>query len=154
MRFSAFKCTYPRCEKFFNRHDNLLQHLKVHREPIFKQTSSSSPPSPTRVDYPHHVYQAVAVAATNPHPFPLNPDPRPHESQPRTIYSHLASASIPMQYNQYPPLPGPHVPHPAPALTYSTSAEAMTLLTNVAVSSLRTEVSSLRTELPSSPNVV
>jgi hypothetical protein len=28
----AFKCTFPLCEKYFNRHDNLLQHLKVHRQ--------------------------------------------------------------------------------------------------------------------------
>ncbi|KAJ7052180.1 hypothetical protein C8F01DRAFT_931498, partial [Mycena amicta] len=25
-----FPCTFPTCDKFFNRHDNLLQHLKVH----------------------------------------------------------------------------------------------------------------------------
>lgn len=28
----AFKCTYPECDKNFNRHDNLLQHLKVHKQ--------------------------------------------------------------------------------------------------------------------------
>ncbi|KAJ7656951.1 hypothetical protein DFH06DRAFT_1132159 [Mycena polygramma] len=26
-----FPCTFPSCHKFFNRHDNLLQHVKVHR---------------------------------------------------------------------------------------------------------------------------
>ncbi|KAJ7731264.1 hypothetical protein B0H16DRAFT_1893417 [Mycena metata] len=27
----SFPCTFPSCHKFFNRHDNLLQHIKVHR---------------------------------------------------------------------------------------------------------------------------
>lgn len=31
MRLLAFQCTHLGCEKFFNRHDNLLQHLKVHK---------------------------------------------------------------------------------------------------------------------------
>ncbi|EGN93773.1 hypothetical protein SERLA73DRAFT_63698, partial [Serpula lacrymans var. lacrymans S7.3] len=26
-----FKCTHPMCDKRFNRHDNLLQHLRVHK---------------------------------------------------------------------------------------------------------------------------
>ena len=30
--FIAFACPYPACDKFFNRHDNLLQHLKVHKD--------------------------------------------------------------------------------------------------------------------------
>src|ERR1700675_4648323 len=29
---TAFACSYPSCDKFFNRHDNLLQHLKVHKD--------------------------------------------------------------------------------------------------------------------------
>jgi hypothetical protein len=29
---SAFKCSHPSCDKFFNRHDNLLQHQKVHKD--------------------------------------------------------------------------------------------------------------------------
>ncbi|KAJ8496995.1 hypothetical protein ONZ45_g12240 [Pleurotus djamor] len=30
---APFKCTHPACDKYFNRHDNLLQHLKVHKDP-------------------------------------------------------------------------------------------------------------------------
>ena len=28
----AYECSHPSCDKFFNRHDNLLQHLKVHKD--------------------------------------------------------------------------------------------------------------------------
>lgn len=41
-----FKCTFSQCEKMFNRHDNLLQHLKVHREPVDQTNApASSPPN-------------------------------------------------------------------------------------------------------------
>jgi uncharacterized Zn-finger protein len=29
---SAFKCDYPNCGKAFSRHDNLRQHLRVHKD--------------------------------------------------------------------------------------------------------------------------
>ena len=38
----AFKCSYPSCDKFFNRHDNLLQHQKVHKDYSSPQNMNDS----------------------------------------------------------------------------------------------------------------
>jgi len=37
-----FKCSHPSCDKFFNRHDNLLQHQKVHKDYSSPQNSNDS----------------------------------------------------------------------------------------------------------------
>lgn len=38
----AFKCSHPSCDKFFNRHDNLLQHQKVHKDYSSPHNSNDS----------------------------------------------------------------------------------------------------------------
>lgn len=37
----AFKCGFPSCDKFFNRHDNLLQHQKVHKDSVIAPSQLS-----------------------------------------------------------------------------------------------------------------
>lgn len=37
-----FKCSHPSCDKFFNRHDNLLQHQKVHKDYSSPQNMNDS----------------------------------------------------------------------------------------------------------------
>lgn len=40
--FLAFKCAHPSCDKFFNRHDNLLQHQKVHKDYASPENSNDT----------------------------------------------------------------------------------------------------------------
>ena len=125
-----FKCTYPQCEKFFNRHDNLLQHLKVHKEAKATRSSKSSgegsrPTTPTSSG-PVQGQEGFDSPASEGGPESPNMSARP-----RTIYDHQ------------------------PALLYSGYANpafdaSMSLPTeNRYVSNMA--VSSLRTELPQSP---
>jgi hypothetical protein len=97
--FTAFACSYPSCDKFFNRHDNLLQHLKVHKD--------FTPP---------------------PRDGPLQPPSPQHniQSESDTFNSPLSTANT-MLPPTYTTSPAYHIP--------STG-----FVTNIAVSSLRTEL--------------
>lgn len=174
----AFKCTFPLCEKYFNRHDNLLQHLKVHRQadPLSDEPSplprssqedshnelALSAPIPPRRDGNQLPYSQAADDEEDEPTSPASPPARP-----RTIYD-----AYPTRYGSHPNTPSSSS---VPPITYGrfdqhmdneklgnatdcvvmhgdmSSNEAMSILTNVAVSRLRMEVSSLRTELPRSP---
>lgn len=50
--FLAFPCTFPSCNKFFNRHDNLLQHVKVHRNGDDLDAEGSPAPEDSRPGSP------------------------------------------------------------------------------------------------------
>jgi len=109
--FLAFQCTYPQCEKYFNRHDNLLQHYKVHREPHERSTLPSLSPHPDLGD--------VQVYASQRAESPMNELESP--VSPRIPYRQISSS--------------PYHAHSAP---YSVPAEPNSRITNMAVSSLRT----------------
>jgi len=183
----AFKCTFPLCEKFFNRHDNLLQHLKVHRQS--NANSDDSPPvqkisfqmemgldevypmetvsAPEQHDRHSHLQRRSYSPAEEEDPIsPVSPPARPRTiydafpprygpftlsttSAPPMMYSHLSHSNVLEGHateNPEVPIGGPNITH-----ENLSSNEAMSILSNVAASTLRMEVSSLRTELPQSP---
>lgn len=107
-----FKCTHASCKKTFNRHDNLLQHLKVHQE------SSPLPAPPGPYTAPFQVIQEHPKKPSSP-PEPDNRPPSPSQ-QP-----HPSAQSFMNEYSLL-PIPSPNLSlHPP---------------TNMAVSSLRTEL--------------
>ncbi|TFK24273.1 hypothetical protein FA15DRAFT_669714 [Coprinopsis marcescibilis] len=126
-----FKCSYPSCEKFFNRHDNLLQHLKVHKQAKAARGSksvgsTSRPSTPPSADTPE--------AEPNSPGSEVDPDSPTLPARPRTIYDHQ-----PALYTGY-----------VNSAPFETSTEPMRLVTNMAVSSLRTELPQSPTETRSS----
>ncbi|KAF9527456.1 hypothetical protein CPB83DRAFT_869976 [Crepidotus variabilis] len=168
-----FKCTFPLCEKFFNRHDNLLQHLKVHRQgsslpdhpPTVPKrslqdeandgTSASAPPQRRRGSF-------SAAEEEEEEEDPNSPNSPP--ARPRTIYDAYppryapfagatSATAPPFQQNPLQAPPNGTITTangPGPTHGSMASNDPMSLLTNVAISSLRMEVSSLRTEIPQS----
>ncbi|KAF6748381.1 hypothetical protein DFP72DRAFT_575157 [Ephemerocybe angulata] len=123
-----FKCTYPQCGKFFNRHDNLLQHLKVHKETKAsrsqKATSNASEPGTPPPSRPPSQMREQPESPNSEGPdSPLVP-------RPRTIYDHQ-----PNLYAGY-----------ANTGPFESPAESMRFVTNMAVSSLRTEIPQSPTE--------
>ena len=116
----AFQCTYPRCEKYFNRHDNLLQHLKVHREPDERPTLQNLCILPTR--YLGEAQVCASQRAESPMDEPVSPvSPLSPVSSPRSIYRRIPSS--------------PYHAYSAPC---SITTEPTSIITNMAVSSLRT----------------
>ena len=110
----AFPCTFPQCEKHFNRHDNLLQHLKVHKEPQERPTLQN-----LRIVSPPYLNE-VQPPAESPMDEPESPE---SSTSPRSSnYREVLSSS----YHTY-SLSAPYSP-----------TEPTSLLTNMAVSSLRT----------------
>ncbi|CAA7270240.1 unnamed protein product [Cyclocybe aegerita] len=138
-----FKCTFPLCEKFFNRHDNLLQHLKVHRQidPNDTTTNDKSASAPAA-----RQRSLSPASERSPSPPSLIPPPA---AQSRTIYNAFPQPNT-VPYPSFPP-PMPIVYSSHMVLSSGSSEPPMSLIGNMAVSSLRTEVSSLRTEMPQSP---
>lgn len=125
--FIAFKCTYPQCEKFFNRHDNLLQHLKVHKETKASRSqkansNASEPGTPTPPSQPESQMRDASPPSEAPD--------SPNIPRPRTIY------------DQQPNLYAGYVN----AGPFESPAESMRFVTNMAVSSLRTEIPQSPTE--------
>ena len=107
----AFQCTFPQCEKHFNRHDNLLQHLKVHKEPQERPTLQN-----LRI-FPPPYLEEVQQRAESPMD---ESDSLVSSTPPRSNYREVLSNS----YHTY-------------SAPYSPS-EPTSLITNMAVSSLRT----------------
>ncbi|KAK2462855.1 hypothetical protein APHAL10511_005053 [Amanita phalloides] len=132
-----FKCTYPQCEKLFNRHDNLLQHLKVHREPIKRIRQSSSGLSFDTEQDDAIDYDVTSKSVTPPPP-PVS-KPVAHQTH------HLPELYKPMSIH-----PAARVPLPTTVISYSSitsyptpsllSSEPLGFSTNMAVSSIRTEI--------------
>lgn len=170
----AFKCTFSRCEKYFNRHDNLLQHLKVHRQAASPPNQSPPVEEPLELSAsrrPQGRHQRAYSQPEEDNDEPSPPPPVPPAPRPRTIYD-----AYPPRFGSYPTTSSVTIPEMihghfnnqkhAPSNNENDNVidgvvsmhgdmaanEAMTILTNVAVSSLRMEVSSLRTELPRSSN--
>ena len=171
---AAFKCTFPLCEKYFNRHDNLLQHLKVHRQA--NSLSDQSPPL-LKGSSQEESHNELTLSATTQR---KGGNQLSHSQAEEEEDDELASPASPPArprtiYDAYPPRYGSHPTTSSssvPQTVYGhfdqsekvdnvmddvvmhgdmSSNGAMNILTNVAVSRLRMEVSSLRTELPRSP---
>lgn len=133
-----FKCTYPQCEKFFNRHDNLLQHLKVHKEAKATRGSKSSgegsrPTTPTSSG-PIQGHEGFDSPASEGGPESPNMSARP-----RTIYDHQPA----LLYSGY--------ANPAFDASMSMPTENR-YVSNMAVSSLRTELPQSPTDSRPPPN--
>ncbi|EDR15999.1 uncharacterized protein LACBIDRAFT_291829 [Laccaria bicolor S238N-H82] len=133
-----FKCTFPLCEKYFNRHDNLLQHLKVHKAPDSLPVVQLDAKPKRRYSPP-----SLSPPITQPHQ-PYSPGTEPPDSPvmtyPRTIYSHRWSNS----YSRSPPPVSYRSTYPS-SMSYGPS-EPIRFATNMAVSSLRTEIPQSPTE--------
>lgn len=121
----AFPCTFPHCEKHFNRHDNLLQHLKVHKEPQERPTLQN-----LRIVSPPYLNEVQQQPAESPMDEPESPE---FSTSPRSNYREVLSSS----YHTY-------------SAPYSTT-ESTSLLTNMAVSSLRTVLPHSPTESRTHP---
>ncbi|KAF8970359.1 hypothetical protein BDZ97DRAFT_1652494 [Flammula alnicola] len=63
-----FKCTFPLCQKYFNRHDNLLQHLKVHRDVIPKDDATLPRRSLPRIAHEVDLHHPCSTANALIHP--------------------------------------------------------------------------------------
>ncbi|KAG2022542.1 STE-12 alpha [Coprinopsis cinerea AmutBmut pab1-1] len=114
-----FKCTYPECEKYFNRHDNLLQHLKVHKESKVPRGGKSSahtsrPSTPPSTSQQREDFDSPASEGAS----------ESAPARPRTIYDH--QPGLYSGYVNSGPFEGP--------------TEPIRFVTNMAVSSLRTEI--------------
>ncbi|KAG5351276.1 hypothetical protein C0989_007099 [Termitomyces sp. Mn162] len=122
-----FKCTYPSCNKHFNRHDNLLQHLKVHRDLATSETSVADDvgsPIELRRNSPSPLFVEQS-------PSQLQPYYPPHDS----YEASAKQARMPTTYHQ-PPVHS----FRSYAASFASISEPVSLRTNIAVSSLRTEI--------------
>ncbi|KAF8633581.1 hypothetical protein AX15_001374 [Amanita polypyramis BW_CC] len=140
-----FKCTYPECEKLFNRHDNLLQHLKVHKDPSKpgkrpQQSPSDSPNDTDQEDQVDDIATSGGIASA-----PVTP------SQPLRFPDLYKSTNSVIRSTAPSPLPTTIISYTSIA-SYTTlatpvlSTEPLGFSTNMAVSSVRTEI-------PSSPRL-
>src|ERR1700722_13801168 len=68
----AFKCTYSGCEKHFNRHDNLLQHLKVHKVRMNNMNDGTSSFPVEQADGSHIIYSGPQISSFHPHSARIN----------------------------------------------------------------------------------
>lgn len=132
----AFKCTYPQCDKFFNRHDNLLQHLKVHKQILANRFADSTDDAQPPRHKPHHPHHHPSDSTSSHGSFSdhytstLGPHPSSYVTSTATPYGSTSDSN-----------------------GFSTNMAVSSLRTDMAVSSLRTDmaVSSLRTEMSKSP---
>jgi hypothetical protein len=110
----AFQCKHPGCSRYFNRHDNLLQHQKVHKDPSFvpapddeaqdvpPPTSSGPefipplPPPPLSTTSQHHVFRSdssVIIPNVTYNAFPTYVNgPMPHEYVTNVAISDMRTA--------------------------------------------------------------
>ncbi|GLB43676.1 putative zinc finger, C2H2 type [Lyophyllum shimeji] len=120
-----FKCTFPLCNKHFNRHDNLLQHLKVHKE---LATSESSNTDDTR--------SPIQLGQNTPSPLSVASPPQlqPYYAAHEAYEASMKQARMAAMYQ--PPTSSYHA-YTAP---YASLSEPMSFAASMAVSSLRTEI--------------
>ncbi|PPQ83687.1 hypothetical protein CVT26_006226 [Gymnopilus dilepis] len=143
-----FKCTFPLCQKYFNRHDNLLQHLKVHREPVPKDAADVedhvkqpvSAPPPQRQSAPSQSSSSTSPPASYHHrrrsysPIRMPEPESPIAPQvPRTIYNAFPMGTMG-------PMSGPTYPSYPSSIAFSQATNSISLLADMAISSLRTEI--------------
>ncbi|KZT27642.1 hypothetical protein NEOLEDRAFT_1060220 [Neolentinus lepideus HHB14362 ss-1] len=91
-----FQCTYPSCEKFFSRHDNLLQHQKIHRDYNFSQEPDPLGGTLHRVQQASHaddMPMASSMSIILPHPF-ATISSFPVSAEPVGFSAHVAVSSL------------------------------------------------------------
>ncbi|KAK1229468.1 hypothetical protein PQX77_007462 [Marasmius sp. AFHP31] len=150
----AFKCTFANCDKFFNRHDNLLQHIKVHKayvassstgdEEPAEDTNKKSPRAVATTPATNNPLLSLAAAAVRPlQPAPTLPnvaDPGYSTGSESTLASSTPSlfSSLRQTYTQM-------SLSSIGTSSYESSGDSSAFSTNMAVSSLRsTDISPKR----------
>lgn len=94
----AYKCVVPSCGKHFSRRDNLVQHLKIHKDLDVSALTSSLPPSPpfSFQDFPDYERKSVSpVATSDDSSYSASPSP-PHQHQ--TSFPGVGLPSLEPQY--------------------------------------------------------
>jgi hypothetical protein len=79
----AYKCVVPSCGKHFSRRDNLVQHLKIHKDLDVAALASALPPSPPFSFQDFSDYErksASPVATSDDSSYSASPSP-PHHHQ-------------------------------------------------------------------------
>jgi len=79
----AYKCVVPSCGKHFSRRDNLVQHLKIHKDLDVSALASALPPSPpfSFQDFSDYERKSVSpVATSDDSSYSASPSP-PHQHQ-------------------------------------------------------------------------
>ncbi|EPQ60195.1 hypothetical protein GLOTRDRAFT_134921 [Gloeophyllum trabeum ATCC 11539] len=143
-----FQCTYPSCEKFFSRHDNLLQHQKIHRDYNFSQDPDPLGGTLHRVRQSPRVDDIPMVSSMSvilPHPI-ATITTFPPSAEPIGFSAHMAVSSLrtelpaapddtqghmhtmqteahfahifPAHFEPQPPPPPPHADSNAPVLDF------------------------------------
>ena len=95
----AYKCVVPSCGKHFSRRDNLVQHLKIHKDLDVSALASTLPPSPpfSFQDFSDYERQSVSPVATS--------DDSSYSSSPSPPHHHQTSSptvGLPVPEPQYP----------------------------------------------------
>lgn len=117
----AFKCTHPSCGKFFNRHDNLLQHLKVHKENSREESDN--------------LYPTLKLSPSSPSPSPELEPAMDHETESSESEAEILPPSLKLTFPLKP------ISYDSWVLPARFEASCNSYITNMAVSSLRTELS-------------
>ena len=79
----AYRCVVPSCGKHFSRRDNLVQHLKIHKDLDVSALVSTLPPSPpfSFQDFSDYERKSVSpVATSDDSSYSASPSP-PHQHQ-------------------------------------------------------------------------
>lgn len=145
----AFKCPHPSCDKRFNRNDNLLQHLRVHKGDSSSQTSVDSnaavpteQSAPTQSPSAPGTSERVSSRTVTRRATRLVRKSKSAASTPPIPAARLAAARVserslpvplPRTYS-LPPLPSLAPPYHGPTIAGFMNN------TNIAVSSLRTAI--------------
>ncbi|KAJ3570760.1 hypothetical protein NP233_g4186 [Leucocoprinus birnbaumii] len=120
-----FMCTHPSCGKYFNRHDNLLQHLKVHKQNSHEENGNPRP--------------ILKLSPPSPSPSPEPEPARNHEAESSESEAEAPSPMGPPLKLTFPVAPVSYDPYVLQA-RFEVPCEPYTSVTNMAVSSLRTEL--------------
>ncbi|KAL9716672.1 hypothetical protein Ac2012v2_001124 [Leucoagaricus gongylophorus] len=115
-----FKCTHPSCGKFFNRHDNLLQHLKVHKENSREESDN--------------LYPTLKLSPSSPSPSPELEPAMDHETDSSESEAEILPPSLKLTFPLKP------ISYDSWVLPARFEASCNSYITNMAVSSLRTEL--------------
>lgn len=127
---AAFKCSYPSCDKFFNRHDNLLQHQKVHKDYSSPQNMNDSYGPLQRIQQGPHYNSDHAPSTENiivPQPYAIFSSYHPSPLSGSIGFgTNMAVSSLRTELSpsqvEPPPLPSSHSDGPPPQSHYPRAA--------------------------------
>ena len=94
----AYKCVVPSCGKHFSRRDNLVQHLKIHKDLDVSALTSTLPPSPpfSFQDFDYERKSVSPVATSDDSSYSASPSP-PHQHQ-----TSITGMGLPVSEPHYP----------------------------------------------------